>query len=136
MEADAEAKAETETTTPCATNVAITVPQMPLYEIDGMVNLISEHRAKERHLILGACWRDCSARCEIFAKNQIFVRADLPICLGPTSTVKWNPEKWTKETQKLMATLEWRGNKNFEGSKSYRENSMKPFGPTAPARIV
>ena len=35
--------------------VAITVPQMPLSEIDGMVNLISERWAKERHLIFGAC---------------------------------------------------------------------------------
>ena len=36
--------------------VAITVPQMPLSKIDGMVNLISAQRAKERHLIFGACW--------------------------------------------------------------------------------
>ena len=34
--------------------VAITLPQMPLYEIDGMVNLFSAWRAKERHLIFGA----------------------------------------------------------------------------------
>ena len=45
--------------------VAITLPQMPLSEIDGVVNLFSARRAKERHLIFGACWRDCSARCEI-----------------------------------------------------------------------
>ena len=45
--------------------VAITLPQMPLSEIDGVVNLFSVLRAKERHLIFGACWRDCSARCEI-----------------------------------------------------------------------
>ena len=45
--------------------VAITLPQMPLSEIDGVVNLFSTWRAKERHLIFGACWRDCSARCEI-----------------------------------------------------------------------
>ena len=45
--------------------VAITLPQMTLSEIDGMVNLFSTWRAKERHLIFGACWRDCSARCEI-----------------------------------------------------------------------
>ena len=37
----------------------------PLSEIDGMVNLIFAWRAKERHLIFGACWRDYSARCEI-----------------------------------------------------------------------
>ena len=36
--------------------VAIIVPQMPLSKIDGMVNLISAQRAKERHLIFGACW--------------------------------------------------------------------------------
>jgi hypothetical protein len=41
--------------------------------------------------------------------------------LGPTNTAKWNPEKWTKETQKLMAILEWRRNRNFEGSKYYRK---------------
>ena len=45
--------------------VAIILPQMPLSEIDGVVNLFSTGRAKERHLIFGACWRDCSARCEI-----------------------------------------------------------------------
>ena len=45
--------------------VAITLPQMPLSEINGVVNLFSARRAKERHLIFGACWRDCSAWCEI-----------------------------------------------------------------------
>ena len=44
--------------------VAITLPQMPLSEIDGVVNLFSMQRAK-RDIIFGACWRDCSARCEI-----------------------------------------------------------------------
>ena len=41
------------------------VSTIPLSEIDGMVNLFSPRRAKERHLIFGACWRDCSVRCEI-----------------------------------------------------------------------
>ena len=56
--------------------VAITLPQIPLSEIDGMVNLFSARRAKERsniwcvlvgllsamrNQIFGACWRDCSA---------------------------------------------------------------------------
>ena len=45
--------------------VVITLPQMPLSKIDGVVNLFSAWRAKERHLIFGACWRDCSAWCEI-----------------------------------------------------------------------
>jgi hypothetical protein len=45
--------------------VAITLPQMPLSEINGMVNLCSAWRAKGRHLIFGACWWDCSAQCEI-----------------------------------------------------------------------
>ena len=45
--------------------VAITLPQMPLSEIDDVVNLFFARRAKERHLIFGAYWRDCSARCEI-----------------------------------------------------------------------
>jgi hypothetical protein len=45
--------------------VAITLRQMPLYEIDGVVNLFSARRAKERHLIFSVCWRDCLVRCEI-----------------------------------------------------------------------
>jgi hypothetical protein len=45
--------------------VAITLPQMPLFEIDGVVNLFSARRAKERHLIFCACWRDCLVRCKI-----------------------------------------------------------------------
>jgi hypothetical protein len=45
--------------------VAITLPQMPLSEIDGVVNLFSARRAKERHLIFGTCWQDCLGWCEI-----------------------------------------------------------------------
>jgi hypothetical protein len=45
--------------------VAITLPQMPLSKIDGVVNLFSVRREKERHLIFSACWRDCSVWCEI-----------------------------------------------------------------------
>ena len=45
--------------------VAITIPQILLSKLDGMVNLFSAQRAKERHLIFGACWRDCSARWKI-----------------------------------------------------------------------
>ena len=45
--------------------VAITLPQMPLSEIDGVVNLSSARRAKERHLIFGAWLRDYSVRCKI-----------------------------------------------------------------------
>ena len=45
--------------------VSITLPQMSLSEINGMVNLFSMWREKGRHLIFGACWRDCSAWCEI-----------------------------------------------------------------------
>ena len=45
--------------------VASTIPQMPLSKIDGVVNLFSVLKAKERHLIFGACWRDCSAWCKI-----------------------------------------------------------------------
>jgi hypothetical protein len=52
--------------------VASTIPQMPLSEMDGVVNLFSVRRAKERHLIFGACWRDYSAWCEIkFSGGQI-----------------------------------------------------------------
>ena len=56
---------------------------MPLSKIDGMVNLISEQRAKERHLIFGAYWRHCSARCNFFVKNQFFAWVDLLVCSGP-----------------------------------------------------
>ena len=94
--------------------VAITLPQMPLFEVDGVVNLFFTWRAKERHLIFSACWRHCSAWCKIFAKNQNFEWADLLVCSGPTNTAKWNPEKWTKETQKHMAPLESRRNNNLE----------------------
>ena len=60
--------------------VAITLPQMPLSKIDGVVNLFFARRAKEtsnfrcmlagllgvvRNQIFGACWLDCSARCSI-----------------------------------------------------------------------
>ena len=41
--------------------VAITLPQMPLSKIAGVVNLFSMWRAKQRHLIFITCWRDCSA---------------------------------------------------------------------------
>ena len=51
--------------------VAITLPQMPLSEIDGVVNLFSMWRAKERHLIFGACWWDCLARCEIKFSRRV-----------------------------------------------------------------
>ena len=60
--------------------VTITLPQMPLSEIDGVVNLFFARRANERHLIFGACWRDCSARCEIkFLGGQI-----APVCSAET----------------------------------------------------
>jgi hypothetical protein len=45
--------------------MAITLPQKPLSEIDGVVNLFFAWRAKDRHLIFGACWQDCLMRCEI-----------------------------------------------------------------------
>ena len=109
---------EAETVTPCVFMWPSQYHKCPLSKIDGMVNLISDQRAKERHLIFGVCWRDCSARCKIFA------RADLPINSRPTYTTKWNLEKWTKETQKL-APLEWRRNRNFEGSKSYRKKTYE-----------
>jgi len=44
---------------------------MPLSEIDGVVNLFFARRAKERHLISGACWPDCSARCEIKFSGRV-----------------------------------------------------------------
>ena len=51
--------------------VAITLPQMPLSEIDGVLNLFSTWRAKERHLIFGACWQDCSVQCEIKFSGRV-----------------------------------------------------------------
>ena len=60
--------------------MAITLPQMTLSKIDGVVNLFSTRRAKEtsnfrcmlagllsavQNQIFRACWLDCSARCEI-----------------------------------------------------------------------
>ena len=45
--------------------VAIILSQIPLSEIDGMVNLFSARRAKERNLIFGPCWRNYSVWCEI-----------------------------------------------------------------------
>jgi hypothetical protein len=45
--------------------VAIILPKMPLSKIDGVVNLFSARRPKERHQIFGVCWRDCLAWCEI-----------------------------------------------------------------------
>ena len=51
--------------------VAITLPQMPLSKINGVVKLFTARRAKERHLIFGACWRDCSARCEIKFSRRV-----------------------------------------------------------------
>ena len=50
--------------------VAIILQKMPLSEIDGVVNLFSTWRANERHLIFGACWRDCSVRCS--AETKIY----------------------------------------------------------------
>ena len=51
--------------------VAIILPQMLLSEIDGVVNLFFARRAKERHLIFGACWPDCSTRCEIKFSGRV-----------------------------------------------------------------
>ena len=56
--------------------VAITLPQMPLSEIDDVVNLFSARRAKERHQIFGACWRDSARRG---AKSNFW--AGRPPCL-------------------------------------------------------
>ena len=51
--------------------VAITLSQMPLSKIDGLVNLFSMWRVEERPLIFGACWWDCSARCEIKFSRRV-----------------------------------------------------------------
>jgi hypothetical protein len=52
--------------------VARTIPQMPLFEIDGVVNLFSARRAKERHLILvrvGGTAR-CGAKSNFWANRS------------------------------------------------------------------
>ena len=59
------------TVTLCAFYMVIILPQMPLSEIDGVVNLFFARRTKERHLIFGACWPDCSARCEIKFSGRV-----------------------------------------------------------------
>ena len=55
--------------------VAITLPPMPLSKIDGVVNLFSVSRAKERHLIFSALAGLLGA-----VRNQIFGWADRPVC--------------------------------------------------------
>ena len=52
--------------------VAITIPQIPLSEIDGMVNQFSARRAKERDLIFGLCWWHCWVRGFHFCPKSIF----------------------------------------------------------------
>ena len=42
--------------------VAITIPQISLSKINGVVNQFSARRAKERDLIFGLCWRHCWVR--------------------------------------------------------------------------
>ena len=41
-----------------------------------------------------------------FRQKSNFRTADLPVYSEPSNTAKWNPEKWTKETQQLMTPLE------------------------------
>ena len=64
-----EVEVEAEMATPCAFMWPSQYHKCLYLKIDGMVNLIFTRRAKERHLIFCACWRHCSARCEIFAEN-------------------------------------------------------------------
>jgi hypothetical protein len=42
--------------------VTITIPQIPLSKIDGVVNQFSTMREKERDLIFGSCWWHCWAQ--------------------------------------------------------------------------
>jgi hypothetical protein len=68
--------------------VAITLPQMPLSEIDGMINLFSTQRAKERHLI----FRCVLAGLLGAVRNQIFRLADRPVCSVETKilgSISW-----------------------------------------------
>jgi hypothetical protein len=104
--------------------VTITVPQMPLSEIDGMVNLISARKAKERSNFRCVLATLLSA-VQNFRRKSNFCAGRSPRLFGAHQHYKMEPEKWTKEIQILMAPLEWRRNKNFEGSKSYRKISYE-----------
>ena len=98
---------------------------MPLSKIDGMVNLISSRRAKERHLIFGACWRHCSMRCEIFDKRNS------PSIWGPPTLQNGIPRNGQKKLKNLW--LLWNGGEIgiLKDPNPIRKNPMKPFGPTA-----
>ena len=52
--------------------VAITIPQIPLSEIDGVVNHFFARRAKERDLIFCSCWWHCWARGFYFCPKSNF----------------------------------------------------------------
>ena len=51
--------------------VSITIPQIPLSEIDGVVNQFSM-REKERDLIFGSCWQHCWDRRFHFCPKSNF----------------------------------------------------------------
>ena len=54
---------------------------------DSVVNLFSTWKAKERHLIFGACWQDCSAHCEIKFSGHVGLTAR---CTGAVLSRDWN----------------------------------------------
>ena len=78
----------------------MTIPQIPLSKIDGMVNLNFERRAKERHLIFGACWQDCSEWCEIFVENQNFHADRSPRLFGAHQHCKMESQEMDKRNSK------------------------------------
>ena len=58
--------------------VAITIPQILLSEIDGVVNQFSTRREKERDLIFGSCWQHCWAWGFHFRLKSNFHASRLP----------------------------------------------------------
>ena len=58
--------------------VATTILQIPLSEIDGMVNQFSVRSAKERDLIFGSCWWHCWVRGFHFRPKSNFCAGRSP----------------------------------------------------------
>ena len=62
--------------------VAITISQIPLSKIDGVVNQFSMRWAKERDLIFSSCWQHCWARGFHFRPKSNFCAGRSPGCLA------------------------------------------------------
>ena len=58
--------------------VAITISQIPLSKIDGVVNQFSTRRAKERDLVFSSCWQHSWARGFHFRPKSNFCAGRSP----------------------------------------------------------